>query len=393
MTGSTLIPDDMRAWLFQHVMPHWQQHGIIEKYQSFAEKLDPQSHTPTNSPVTRLRVQARQIYAFSHAFIMTGDVRWRDTARIGYDFLTRHGWNHDHGGWVHLLSPAGAVLDDRLDCYDQAFVLLALAWYYRATGAQDVLDWITKTISVLDARLAHPTGGYYEESLSRDGSMYQPATLPRRQNPHMHLLEAFMALHQATGAKEWQQRADAIMALCRTHFYHPAEQSLAEFFNDDWTLASAPVGAIREPGHYFEWVWLIHQYARLTGDDRDLPIAEALWQRGLSLGIDYRPQSPFAAIDEINPLGHAVKQSRRLWPQTELLKAALARYEYGTDQTGLIIAHGTLKTMFRDYLSADHGVWCDHIDANGQKIIADIPASSLYHLFVALSEWLRLCAA
>ena len=110
----------------------------------------------------------------------------------------------------------------------------------------------------------------------------------------------------------------------------------------------------------------------------------------LATGIDYRANHQFAAFDMVNSLGQIGKASRRLWPQTELLKAALARYEKTNDQTALLIAHGTLKTMFYDYLSDTHGAWIDQMDSDGQPIIDFIPTSSLYHLFVAISEWCRI---
>ena len=48
-------------------------------------------------------------------------------------------------------------------------------------------------------------GGFFEEfAPGRAG-----AKLPRRQNPHMHLLEAVLALHAATVEKNWLRRATA----------------------------------------------------------------------------------------------------------------------------------------------------------------------------------------
>ena len=382
-------PADLKTWLVETVIKTWGDVGFSAENKNFIERLNA-DHSPSDTPYTRLRVQARQVYAFSHAWILSGDPQWRDLAISGFDFMARYGWRDDPAGWVHQLTPAGDVLDDRLDCYDLAFVLFSLAWFYRATGNPKALSMITATVDVLDQTLSHPFGGYYEQALVVDGTYTQPGTLPRRQNPHMHLLEAWMALYQATDDPAWMARAEKIMALMRQHFYQPHETSLPEFFTDDWQLAAPPAGDEREPGHYFEWVWLIHQYARLSGNHQDLMIAERLYHHGLITGIDYRPGHAFAAMDCVNSLGQMTKASRRLWPQTELLKAALIRYEQAGDQTALIIAHGTLKTMFADYLSADHGFWIDQIDADGRPIEDFVPSSSLYHLFLAISEWCRI---
>ena len=37
------------------------------------------------------------------------------------------------GGWFRAVSVDGATLDNTRDAYDHAFVLFALAWYFRAT--------------------------------------------------------------------------------------------------------------------------------------------------------------------------------------------------------------------------------------------------------------------
>lgn len=385
------VPDDIPQWLFGTVMPFWAQNGMLHDAGCFAEQLDPATRLPdTNPSRTRLRVQARQIYAFSHAFVMTRDHQWLETARRGYEFMINHGWVAEPGGWAHLVAPDGTIMDDRMDCYDHAFYLLALAWYYRASGDPDVPGWIDRTVAALDRNLTHPAGGYYEQALQQDGTYHQPGTLPRRQNPHMHLLESWLALYEATQDQDYLVRAGQIMDLFRRYFYRPDTRSLAEFFRDDWSLAAAPAGLEREPGHYFEWVWLIHQYARLSGDRRDVPAARSLYEQGLTCGIDYRPGRLFAAIDGVDPLGNQYNKSRRMWPQTELLKAALCIYEHEGNQTGLMIAHGVLRMMFSSYLQLD-GSWIDLFDENGHAVPAPIPASTLYHLFVAIAEWCRVC--
>ena len=41
-----------------------------------------------------------------------------------------------------------------------------------------------------------------------------------------------------------------------------------------------PAGEIVEPGHHYEWVWLLHEYARLTGE----PIHPLVSKGYLSIG-------------------------------------------------------------------------------------------------------------
>src|SRR3546814_4749154 len=76
-------------------------------------------------------VQARQIYAFSHAALLDALDGALAAAEQGFRCLTRH-YAHGDGGWRHRVTREGLPLDDRRDLYDQAFVVFALAWYHRS---------------------------------------------------------------------------------------------------------------------------------------------------------------------------------------------------------------------------------------------------------------------
>src|SRR5206468_2252430 len=91
---------------------------------------------PLWNAVVRMRsalVQARLTYVFSHAYLLSHDPAYREAARHGLAFLMRASRAPD-GGWFRAVSVDGATLDNTRDAYDHAFVLFALAWYFRATG-------------------------------------------------------------------------------------------------------------------------------------------------------------------------------------------------------------------------------------------------------------------
>ena len=87
-------------------------------------------------------------------------------------------------GCALLLKADGSVLDSTRDLYTQAFYLLALAWRFRLSSDAKWLEAADRQIAFLDTEMASPEGGYIESI---------PDRLPRRQNPHMHLFEAFLA--------------------------------------------------------------------------------------------------------------------------------------------------------------------------------------------------------
>ena len=378
--------DEMRVWMLGTLLPFWAETGVDRRHGGFFEKLS-LDRQPVVEADKRVRVQARQIYVFSHAHCLGAPARALATARQGVDFLTRYCWDRADGGWVHLVAPDGTPVDRRRDTYDQAFVLFALAWFYRATGDQDALDWIERSIGFLDGRLADATAGGYWEELSPDGARDR---LPRRQNPHMHLLEAFLTLHQATGESRWLQRSSRVVGLFHAHFFDSATGSLGEFFTADWRPAPGEAGKAREPGHHFEWVWLLLHYRRMAGDDSVLAPAEALYTFARGHGMIGGADQPRRAVDAIAKDGSPLADSARLWPQTEAVKGALAREELLGDATAGADADRFLATVFSYLVGPDQNVWQDQIARDGEAMAGYIPASTLYHLFFCLSEYLRV---
>ncbi len=103
----------------------------------------------------------------------------------------------------HTLWPDGAVLDPLRDTYDHAFVLLALATVYALDRDAQIRSEIDALCHFLDTQLRSPHGGFHEGL---------PASMPRRQNPHMHLFEAMIAGFDATHDMVFQQRAGEFFA-------------------------------------------------------------------------------------------------------------------------------------------------------------------------------------
>ena len=123
-------PRTLRPWLIGHLCPFWLAR-IKDPAGGFLEALDTLG-APVASQRRNTLSQARLTYVFSHAYLLSGGPALGEAARHGVAFLMRAARAPD-GGWFRAVSVDGATLDNTRDTYDQAFVLFALAWYYRAT--------------------------------------------------------------------------------------------------------------------------------------------------------------------------------------------------------------------------------------------------------------------
>jgi mannose/cellobiose epimerase-like protein (N-acyl-D-glucosamine 2-epimerase family) len=367
------------AWTFDRTLPYWRRHGVDTRHGGFHERLDA-ARRPHEKDAKRALVQARQIYTFCRAAALTGDRTMHDAARSGFTFLCDH-CRHPDGGWRFSVSRDGGPVDDRRDFYTHAFVLLALAAYYDAETNAPAHALAGETVAYLDAALADPAGGY-REGLDGAGAALDG---PRRQNPHMHLLEAFLEWFAVTGQPHWLDRARRLLDLFERHFF--VDGSLREYFNDRLEPAPGAAGRCVEPGHHFEWVWLLDRYQRLSGDTALSDKAEALYRFALAHGIG---PGHGGVIDSVDCSGRILEAGRRLWPQAEAIKAHLVRWEMTGDDDAKSQLQRQIDALFRGHLDgAPAGAWREHLDAAGAPCRDDLPASSLYHLCLAAAELQR----
>jgi mannose-6-phosphate isomerase len=228
---------------------------------------------------------------------------------------------------------------------------------------------IDALLAFLDGHLRSPHGGFLEGL---------PASMPRRQNPQMHLLEAMIAVFEATRDAVFQNCAGDLFALFLANLYDKQKRVLGEYFEDDWSKIE-PVSV--EPGHQAEWTWLLKGFERITGCPTGRYRSELL-----ASALRYRDEGTGCLIDEGDAGGNIRRHTRRLWPQTERIKAGvLAARMTGQPRywdTAAAGAEGLLK-----YLDVPvPGLWVDRYQADGSFISEPAPASSLYHIICGILE-------
>lgn len=366
---------EIRAWMFDAALPFWGSAGIDRRRGGFFEELDLNGQ-PTAVAFKRTRVICRQIYVFSHA-AMLGWPEGHALATMGYDYLMAHAWLGPDKGWAKRLTADGDVLDPTPDLYDLAFVVFALAWRFKASGDTDALGRAHETLDFIERRLAHPSG---------EGFLHEwPASGPRVQNPHMHLLEASLVAFEASGDRRFLVQADALVALFRSRFFDG--RTLAEYFTEDWRRLKTDQGRLVEPGHQFEWAWILGRYERLTGSNvtREASALVAFSERH---GVDHETQVTF---NQVRDDGTVTDGGSRTWPNTERIKGHLAMFEIDGRTSSLPAVAGSARLLLDRYLAVTpQGSWIDHFDVGGRPVVASAPTSTLYHVFLAFAEILRL---
>ena len=135
-----------------------------------------------------------------------------------------------------------------------------------------------------------------------------------------HTFEAALANYNFTRNPIWLETQKKIMATFVCKFQQSCG-AVTEYFDENWKPLDGIQGQIVEPGHCFEWAWLFD-----IGFDNGegVKTAEELGNFARKYGICKNRK---IAINEVSAKGEIIDAKARLWPQTERLKAACARYK------------------------------------------------------------------
>ena len=361
-------------WIVGSALPAWSTFGFDSDAGRFRERLDGHG-APIDVP-HRAMVQARQIYVYSHAQLL-GWHEGGELADVAMASLERD-FAHESAGqtsFAFSIDGRGGIASDVRDAYTHAFVLFAIAWLYRITGDVTLLTLAERTDAFVRAHLVDARhSGVFDA--------YPPTTRTKRQNPLMHLLEAYLALERSAPGRGWLARAATIIDLFRSRLFDRRRGVLLEHFAEDWSAhPDAALADVVEPGHHFEWVWLLGEYEQLAG----IPLTEAratLHEFALAHGVS----ESGLVHDELASDGSVRKRSHRVWPHTEAIKAAVTRHADG-DARAAALADGMADVLLERFLGRPFpGGWIDHISADGTPLVDYVPASSLYHLMFAATD-------
>lgn len=358
----------VKAWLFEKVLPFWLEHGSCEDG-GFVEAVDLKGK-PILSLDRRGRIAPRQVFVWSEALRLGFDPEGRvsEIVEAGLKYLAED-VRTTEGGWPNQLDKDGVPQPGPHVFYDHAFVALAASAAYRATRSSKAALLAADAFAFIDNRFQDDHWGGWRHN---DG--HTPMKLV---DPHMHYLEACLVDYENSYSEAAKSRIIRICELFEQRMFDVRSGAVFEAFALDWSLPG-PAGEQRiEPGHCFEWAFLLGEAERLTG--RDL----GSWRRRLiafaeTCGLDDTGK----AYDWVTLDGQSRAQSFRLWPQLERFRA---HYSHPTPKTKAILA-SSIDQIWETYIKdCPDGLWVDKVDEKGASLLETVPTSVVYHLITAFA--------
>lgn len=372
----------LRVWLFGQALPLWWELGIDRKDGGFFERIS-QDGAVVEAP-RRIRVVGRQLFSFATALRLGWDGPAAEAVDHGLKFLLEKGQRAD-GVFLSQVTADGNEVLGHFNLYDQAFALfgLAAAAKVRPDRANELATVARTNLAAMRAGWSHPLGGFRED---------RPERADLLANPHMHVLEASIAWASSgidADLSAWDAQADEIAALCMARFVNPETTVLKEYYNADWRPAAGVTGRIFEPGHHFEWSWLMGRWGRLRDRSDAVELANRLTIVAENHGVD-----PFrnAIFNEMLDDYSVLDPRSRLWHQTERIKAWLSLAESDPSLWPVAVEKITMASdgLMGYFTTKVRGIWFDILQPDGSYIVEDARASSLYHIVCAFEELDRI---
>ncbi|MCY7263701.1 MULTISPECIES: AGE family epimerase/isomerase [Pseudomonas] len=355
---SSALFNAMQQHFHKVIVPLWQGPGWNPQLALPYEALDAEQR-PLPPQRYRAMACARQLYLFSQLIGDAAAPFAQERAAALFRSLQRHFHDAEHGGWFYSIDADGAPLDRRKDLYTHAFILFACAHYWAKVREPLVESVLNAALEVVALRFARGDG-LYEASLAEDWSVLGSGPL---QNPLMHLAEAFLAI---LAVREDAAVQTALLELC---------QAMQQQFIDPQhgVMLEKPLGAVDnwfEPGHQFEWFFLLDSSPLLRSNPLHASLSRA-FAFAEQLGVD--PQSgAVCAMLDLQPGAPIKDATQRIWAQAEYLRALTLRAD---SQAPLL---RQLKALHAHFLHA--GGWNECLDASGAVSRRDMPSTTPYHL-------------
>ena len=361
-----------KSFLFDQLLKNWAQHGIDSEYGFSYESMN-HDWSPKKLNRLRLLTQCRQLYTFSHAYQIEEKEEWKAKLQPLFDFITNYYYQDNR--WIFSLNDDLSIKDEQSDAYALAFVLLSFSHYYQVTQDKRALSYVKETHRFLMDNMQAKSGGFYEAFPIDDNQV-------RRQNPHMHLLEGYIAAFNTTQNKEYKKVIESLLTLALEQFYDKKTKTLREFFSSDWQLDSK-TGHHVEPGHHFEWVWLLYQVNKILPNTDYTDLAQHLWSTATRHGFTKNG----GIYDQIDGNSYLpLDKEKRIWPITEYLKAITA-IPIGKEEKNHRIEDAL--NFMEEYYFLDNGRWNEYLDEHNKAKDFPLPGTSSYHIFLGLAEVLK----
>jgi mannose/cellobiose epimerase-like protein (N-acyl-D-glucosamine 2-epimerase family) len=391
-----MIDDRLKAWrdeahehLTNELLPFWENRCVDTDHGGFITHFDADGND-SGEDEKSLIAQTRTVYTFSAAHRAGyGNGRYAKIARHGVDFLISKMWDHENGGFYWLMDRKGNIKIDEKIVYGHSFAIYSLAEYTLATGDERGLAYAEQVFDLLQKHGADTFHGGYFEMFERNWDLKGagPAGGDRKTlDAHMHLMEAFTTLYEASGKQLHRRKLLEIIELLVGKIMHPVYGTGIPQFWPDWSVApqikfdiiwgwdrfsedgfKSSAEDNTSYGHNVEFAWLLMHALDIAGvpyDHYETQLLKSL-NHAVQYGIDWEYGGVYI---EGSHDGTVYDREKEFWQQAEVLIGMLDAYRVYKKDEYMKAYESTHRFVFDKMIKHEVGEWLPLLTRQGDPI-------------------------
>lgn len=357
--------------LKENILGYWMKNTVDEKRFGFIGEIKSNGEAVADAD-KGLVLHARILWTFASAYRLYKDEAYLKMAERAYDALNTRFRDNEYGGLFWMIDANGRPTQDKKQVYGQAFVIYALAEYYRAAGREEALAWAGDLYRLIERYAYDPVHLGYVEALARDWSETDDLSLSgkdlnerKSMNTHLHVLEGYTNLYRVWKPEGLRAKLKELIEVHLDKIIDPKTNHFLLFFDDEWESKAPDVSY----GHDIEGSWLLWEAAEVLGDEELLarvkPAALAMAKATLEQGVD-KDGGLFNEFD-----GKHLDDSKDWWPQAEAMVGFLNAYQLSGEEAYLDAAKGSW-TFIENFVSdRAGGEWHWQVTREGVPVVSD----------------------
>ncbi len=346
--------------LFDDIVPFWEKYSLDNEFGGYLTRLERDGNPYSGDK--DMWMTGREIWMFSHLYNQyKPESRWKDSARLGLEFLSKFGFKDDEKMYFRL-DRQGNPIASSLSLFTKVFASIGMAEYWQIEN---------------DSDLKNKAEILYQQMMQKFGLPSDTPMLGYPMNAEFHLhshdmckLTVAWVFNSIWPDPQYEQDcADAITSILNLH-WKPQEKVLYENVAMDGTpLLQYPEGRLYHPGHSIESSWMMMEFADKNKDETLLQTAIDILLASLEQGWD----KEFGGIRYLTNVDwtpcHSLEADLKLWwPHSEALYALMLAWALTGRQD---ISNWYTKVhdyTFSHFPDPEYGEWFGYLNRDGSPV-------------------------
>jgi len=355
-----MLRDHYHFTLFEDVVPWWEKHSLDRECGGYFSCLDREGRPWSSDKF--MWMTGREIWMFSHLHNRHEPrPEWLDAARLGADFILRHGFQPD--GKMHFrLSREGRPMAKVLSLFSEMFCAMGLAELSVAAGEDAYWDKAMSMYGLLVPRFGMPS----------DTAMLG---YPMDAEFHLHshdmcrIMIAWAFNELRPDSRFEADLTRSVASIVGRHWKPDLQALLENVAMDGSPMLELPEGRLFHPGHAIESAWMLMEIARRRGDEKLIRTAVDIILASLNQGWDKESGGIKYLTNIDGTPTHELEANLKLWwVHSESLYALLLAWSLTGREDLWQWFEKVHAWAFNHFSDPEFGEWYGYLDRDGRPV-------------------------